>query len=159
MARIGLSLSSSPVLEVTLLQRCELCRQAIRTKRQMPFNALLIMRVEMCPSCRQQITPRILRRPEYQEARREFLRDCQWDGGRIFNMAKAHKTPLSSAVRPGRTQTASLEVGCPLGCGVTYVLFYDPRLTDSPFYCHQQIQTAMGACGSHPAAVDVPGVT
>lgn len=45
-----ITLSMRPMLQVE--QKCTLCNQGILPDRQMPFNAILIYKYEMCPSCR-----------------------------------------------------------------------------------------------------------
>ena len=44
-------------LEQQLAQECKLCKQAVASGRQLPFNMILIEGYGMCPNCRQQVGP------------------------------------------------------------------------------------------------------
>lgn len=69
-----------------LVGKCKLCNQIILPDRQSPFNALLLLRYEMCPSCRQHVPRETMTWELYRRRWRQFVRKVNrqgnWDGQR-----------------------------------------------------------------------------
>lgn len=74
-------------------------------------------------------------------------------------MLKAYKKSIADGPYRSSSQTGDLEIHCPLGCGVSYVVFYDPRLVDDQIlsYCRQAVEVGMHGCSLHPGKIEIPG--